>query len=86
MQSFTMSEGDSENIDVNGDGKDDFTITCKTIISDPAEGLPKTVEFSFTTGSFGPGSGTPGFELWTLVVAGIVAFSVVSVFRRRKSE
>lgn len=86
-QSLTMSEGDSENIDVNGDGTNDFKITCKTITSNPAEGFPQTVEFSFTTGSFGPGSGTggtPGFEFWTLIVAGIVVLSLVSIFRRRK--
>ncbi len=45
-QSFTMSEGDSKNIDVNGDGKYDFKITCKTITSEPDEGYPQTAEFS----------------------------------------
>lgn len=83
-QTFTMSEGDTENVDVDDDGTDDFKITCVTITSEPAEGYPQTVEFSLKTGSFGPGSGTPGFELWTLVVAGIVAFSMVSAYRRRK--
>ncbi|MBU0497297.1 MAG: fibronectin type III domain-containing protein [Candidatus Thermoplasmatota archaeon] len=83
-QSFTMSEGDTENVDVDGDGTDDFKITCVTITSEPDEGYPQTVEFSLKTGSFGPGSGTPGFELWTLLVAGLVAFSGISMFRRRK--
>jgi len=84
-QSFTMSEGDSENVDVNGDGTDDFKITCETITSEPAEGFPQTVKFSFTKDlGAASGGGTPGFELWTLVVAGLVAFSVVSVLRRRK--
>jgi hypothetical protein len=85
-QSLIMSEGDSVNIDVNGDGKDDFKITCKTITSNPAEGFPQTVEFSFTTKNIGGSSegGTPGFELWTLVIAGLVVLIVVSVFRRRK--
>jgi hypothetical protein len=84
-QSFTMSEGDSENVDVNGDGTADFKLTCKTITSEPAEGFPQTVEFSFTK-NLGEtsGSGTPGFELWTLIVAGLVAFSITSVLRRRK--
>jgi hypothetical protein len=84
-QSFTMSEGDSENIDVNGDGTDDFKITCETITGGPAEGFPQTVKFSFTT-DFGAasGGGTPGFELWVLAVAGLVAFSMVNVLRRRK--
>jgi hypothetical protein len=88
-QSLIISEGDSVNIDVNGDGKDEFKITCKTITSNPAEGFPQTVEFSFTTknigGSSGNGnSGTPGFEFWTLVIAGLVVLIVVSVFKRRK--
>jgi hypothetical protein len=84
-QSFTISEGDSENVDVNGDGTADFKITCKTITSEPAEGFPQTVEFSFTK-NLGEtsGGGTPGFELLTLVVAGLVAFSIASVLRRRK--
>ena len=83
-QSFTMSEGDSENVDVNGDGTADFAITCKTITSEPADGFPQTAEFSFTKNLGGSGGGTPGFELWTLVVASLVAFSMVSIFRRRK--
>jgi hypothetical protein len=80
-QSLTMSEGESENIDVNGDDTDDFKITCETITSEPAEGFPQTVEFSFTKKL---GGGTPGFELWILMVAGLVAFCVVGVLRRRK--
>jgi hypothetical protein len=85
LQSFTMSEEDSENIDVNGDGTDDFKITCKTITSEPAEGFPQTVEFSFTKNIGGTsGGGTPGFELWTVVVAGLVVFSVVNVLRHRR--
>jgi hypothetical protein len=48
-QSLTMSEGDSKTIDVNGDGKDDFKINCVTITSEPDEGFPQTVKFSFTT-------------------------------------
>jgi hypothetical protein len=84
-QSFTMSEEDSEKIDVNGNGTDDFKITCETITSEPAEGFPQTVEFSFTTNLGGSsGGGTPGFELWTLMVAGLVVLSVVGVLRRRK--
>jgi len=88
-QSLTMSEGDSVNIDVNGDGKDDFKITSKTITSNPAEGFPQTVEFSFTTKNLGGSSGneiggTPGFELWILLIAGLVVLSMVSIFRRRK--
>jgi hypothetical protein len=63
-QSFTMSEGDSENVDVNGDGTADFKLTCKTITSEPTEGFPQTVKFSFTKdlGEIS-GDGTPGFEL-----------------------
>jgi len=88
-QSLIMSEGDSVNIDVNGDGKDDFKITCKTITSNPAEGFPQTVEFSFTTknigGSSGNGnSGTPGFELSIFVAASLIALIAISVSRRRK--
>jgi hypothetical protein len=84
-QSFTMSEGDSENVDVNGDGTADFKLTCKTITSEPAEGFPQTVEFSFTKDLGGTsGGGTPGFELCSLIVAGLVAFSVVTVLRRKK--
>ena len=86
-KSLTMPEGDSKTIDVNGDGTNDFKLTCVTITSEPAEGFPQTVKFSFTTKNLGGSSGngnseTPGFELWTLVVAGIVVLSVVSVFRR----
>jgi hypothetical protein len=79
-QSLTMSEGDSENIDVNGDGKDDFRIKCVKITSDPAEGYPQTAEFSFTTGSFGPGSGTPGFEL----IAVLIAVALIIFFKRKR--
>jgi len=86
LQSLTMSDGDSKIIDVNGDGKDDLKITCVTITSEPAEGFPQTVKFSFTTKNIGESSegGTPGFELWTLLVAGLVVLSIVSIFRRRK--
>jgi hypothetical protein len=71
-QSLTMSEGDTKNVDVDGDGTDDFKITCKTITSEPAEGFPQTVEFSLTTnigGSGGGTGGTPGFELILVLVA-----------------
>jgi len=65
---YTMKEGDSENVDVNEDGTDDFVITCKTINSDA-----ETVEFSFTKDSKKPGVGVPGFGLWTMVLGGLVA-------------
>jgi len=69
-QSLTMSKGDTKNVDVDGDGKDDFKITCKTITSNPAEGYPQTVELSFTTKIEGSsGNGTPGFEIVALVAA-----------------
>lgn len=71
-QKFTMSEGDSENVDVNDDGTDDFKITCKTINS-----VAQTVEFSFTKASKKSGSAIPGFELWTMVLGGLLAFSVL---------
>ena len=81
-----MSEGDSENVDVNSDGTDDFKFTCKTITSKSAEGFPQTVKFTFTTKNLGESSkgGTPGFELWTFVIAGLVVFSIVYIFRRRR--
>ncbi|MBE3136168.1 MAG: fibronectin type III domain-containing protein [Thermoplasmata archaeon] len=64
-QSFTMSEGDAETVDVDGDGTDDFAITCETITSETADGFPQTVKFSFTKDLGGSGGGgTPGFELW----------------------
>ncbi|MBU0497299.1 MAG: fibronectin type III domain-containing protein [Candidatus Thermoplasmatota archaeon] len=82
IQSFTISEGDSENIDANGDGKDDFKITCKTITSDPAEGYPQTVKFSFTTKNLGGSSGgTPGFE----VILVLIALSVALFWKRKRN-
>jgi len=88
-QSLTMSEKNSKTIDVNGDGTNDFKFICVTITSEPAEGFPQTVKFSFTTKNLGGISGnetggTPGFELWTLLIAGLVVLSMVSIFRRRK--
>lgn len=82
-QSFTMLEGDTEDVDVDDDGKYDFKITCVTITSEPAEGFPQTVEFSFTTGSFGPGSGTggtPGFELIVILIAVVL----ILFFKRKR--
>lgn len=67
-QSFTMKEGDSENVDVNDDGTDDYVITCKTIKS-----AAQTVELSFTKASTKSGGGVPGFGPWTLVLGGLVA-------------
>ena len=51
-----------------------------------AEGFPQTVKFSFTTKNLEESSegGTPGFELWTFVIAGLLVFSIVYIFRRRK--
>ena len=72
-QSFTMSEGDSENVDVNSDSTDDYVITCNTINS-----VAQTVEFSFTKASKKPGVGVPGFESWTLVLGGLVALYVLN--------
>jgi len=72
-QNFTMKEGDTENVDVNSDGTDDYVITCKTINS-----IAQTVEFSFTIASKKSGGGIPGFELWTLVVGGLVALYVLN--------
>ncbi len=67
---YTMKEGDSETVDVNDDGADDFVITCKTIKWSGSE----AVEFSFTTKtSKESGGGIPGFGLWTLVLGGLVA-------------
>lgn len=84
-QSFTMSRGESRHIDVNGDGKDDFKITCVNITSQPIQGFPQTAEFSFTKNLGGTSAGgTPGFELWTLIIAGLVVFSVVNVLRHKK--
>ena len=81
-KSLTMSEGDTKNVDVDGDGTDDFKITCVTITSEPAEGYPQTVEFSFTTKLGGSsGGGTPGFELVALIAAIGVA---LILFRRRR--
>jgi hypothetical protein len=71
-QSLIMSEGNSDNIDVNGDGKNDLKITCKTITSNPAEGFLQTVKFSFTTKLAESGGGTsktPGFELMLVLFA-----------------
>ena len=69
FQNFTMKEGDSENVDVNSDETDDYIITCKTINSGA-----QTVEFSFTKApKRASGSGIPGFELWTLVLGGLIA-------------
>ena len=84
-QFLTISEGDSKTIDVNGDGTNDFKFTCVTITSEPAEGFPQTVKFSFTTKNLEESSegGTPGFELWTLLIAGILTFGAINVFRRR---
>jgi hypothetical protein len=81
IQSFTMSEGDSDNIDANGDGKDDFKITCNTITSEPAEGYPQTVKFSFTTKIGGSGSDTPGFEILALITA--LGVALILLRRRR---
>jgi len=80
-QSLTMSEGDAKNVDVDGDGTDDFKITCKTITSEPEEGYPQTVEFSLTTDIGGSsGGGTPGFEF----VALLAAIGVALILLRRK--
>ena len=81
-QSFTMSEGDSEIVDVNGDGTDDFKITCREIISEPAEGFPQTVEFALTTDLGGSsGGGTPGFEF----ILVLFAISVALFWKRKRN-
>lgn len=67
-----MKEGDSKNVDVNDDGKDDFVIKCETIKWSNTE----AVEFSFTTASKKSGGVIPGFELWTLLVGGLMVFSI----------
>ena len=88
-QSLTISKGDSKIIDVNSDGINDFKFTCLTITSEPAEGFPQTVKFSFTTKnlaglSSNGTSGTPGFELMAFVVAVLMIISMISIFKRRK--
>lgn len=78
-QSLTMSEGDSKKIDVNGDGKYDFKITCVEVISEPSEGFPQTAEFSFTKNI--KEDGTPGFESIFLLIAVVVS---ILIWKRKR--
>jgi hypothetical protein len=82
-QYLTLNERDSQIIDVNGDGKDDFKVTCDTITSEPAEGFPQTVQFSFTTKNLGGSTDgkTPGFELLLFVLAGLMVVGFISLGR-----